>query len=63
MALFRVTGVFARFVFIVSLVWAGCVEVDSEIEVVYGMIFKILCIFCKRRSEIIAEIFIEWIFR
>lgn len=47
----------------VSSAWAGCVEVDSETEAVYGMTFKILCISCKRRSETTAETFTEWTFR
>ncbi|XP_043852234.1 sodium channel subunit beta-1 [Dromiciops gliroides] len=48
---------------LVSSVWGGCVEVDSETEAVYGMTFKILCISCKRRSETVAETFTEWTFR
>nr|XP_044615444.1 sodium channel subunit beta-1 [Equus asinus] len=48
---------------LVSSAWAGCVEVDSETEAVYGMTFKILCISCKRRSETTAETFTEWTFR
>lgn len=47
----------------VSSAWAGCVEVDSETEAVYGLAFKILCISCKRRSETTAETFTEWTFR
>lgn len=47
----------------VSSAWAGCVEVDSETEAVYGETFKILCISCKRRSETTAETFTEWTFR
>lgn len=47
----------------VSSAWAGCVEVDSETEAVYGNTFKILCISCKRRSETTAETFTEWTFR
>nr|KAF6407978.1 sodium voltage-gated channel beta subunit 1 [Molossus molossus] len=45
---------------LVSSAWAGCVEVDSETEAVYGNTFKILCISCKRRSETTAETFTEW---
>lgn len=62
-ALPRVTGAPARPVPTVSSAWAGCVEVDSETEAVYGMTFKILCISCKRRSETTAETFTEWTFR
>lgn len=53
----------ARGVSAVSSAWAGCVEVDSETEAVYGETFKILCISCKRRSETTAETFTEWTFR
>lgn len=61
LAWLRVMG--APAVAAVSSAWAGCVEVDSETEAVYGMTFKILCISCKRRSETTAETFTEWTFR
>uniref|UniRef100_A0A8C4WN72 Sodium voltage-gated channel beta subunit 1 n=1 Tax=Gopherus evgoodei TaxID=1825980 RepID=A0A8C4WN72_9SAUR len=46
-----------------SSCWAGCVEVDSHTEAVFGMTFKILCISCKKRSETSAEAYTEWYFR
>ncbi|XP_039368044.1 sodium channel subunit beta-1 [Mauremys reevesii] len=48
---------------LVSSCWAGCVEVDSHTEAVFGMTFKILCISCKKRSETSAEAYTEWYFR
>lgn len=43
--------------------WAGCVEVESETEAVYGKTFKIQCISCKKRSETTARSFVEWFFK
>ncbi|KAJ1132199.1 hypothetical protein NDU88_010526 [Pleurodeles waltl] len=43
--------------------WAGCVEVESETEAVYGQTFKIQCISCKKRSETTARTFVEWFFK
>ncbi|XP_078511489.1 sodium channel regulatory subunit beta-1 [Lissotriton helveticus] len=43
--------------------WAGCVEVESETEAVYGGTFKIQCISCKKRSETTARSFVEWYFK
>ncbi|EMP26303.1 GRAM domain-containing protein 1B [Chelonia mydas] len=47
----------------VALCWAGCVEVESHTEAVFGMTFKILCISCKKRSETAAEAYTEWYFK
>ncbi|XP_073179123.1 sodium channel regulatory subunit beta-1 isoform X2 [Lepidochelys kempii] len=48
---------------LVALCWAGCVEVESHTEAVFGMTFKILCISCKKRSETEAEAYTEWYFK
>ncbi|KAI4818334.1 hypothetical protein CesoFtcFv8_019548 [Champsocephalus esox] len=41
----------------------ACAEVDSDTEAVAGVGFKLGCISCKRRTEVIATATVEWYFR
>lgn len=41
----------------------ACVEVDSDTEAVAGNGFKLVCISCKRRSEVSGTATVEWYFR
>lgn len=41
----------------------ACAEVDSNTEAVAGQGFKIVCISCKRRSEVEGAATVEWYFR
>ncbi|KAF3834298.1 hypothetical protein F7725_025502, partial [Dissostichus mawsoni] len=41
----------------------ACAEVDSDTEAVAGVGFKLGCISCKRRTEVVATATVEWYFR
>lgn len=41
----------------------ACAEVDSDTEAVAGVGFKLGCISCKKRTEVIATATVEWYFR
>lgn len=41
----------------------ACAEVDSDTEAVAGNGFKLGCISCKRRSEVLATATVDWYFK
>ncbi|XP_051991864.1 sodium channel subunit beta-1-like [Xyrauchen texanus] len=47
----------------VSLCSAACAEVDSDTEAVAGQEFKLGCISCKRRGEVVATATVDWHFK
>ncbi|XP_076157473.1 sodium channel, voltage-gated, type I, beta b isoform X1 [Alosa pseudoharengus] len=46
----------------VSLVNGACAEVDSDTEAVAGQGFKLGCISCKLRGEVVATATVDWFF-
>lgn len=44
------------------LCYGACVEVDSDTEAVAGKGFKLTCISCKMRGEVVASATVDWWF-
>ncbi|XP_036432772.1 sodium channel, voltage-gated, type I, beta b [Colossoma macropomum] len=47
----------------VSLSDGACAEVDSDTEAVVGQDFKLGCISCKMRQEVVASATVDWYFK